>query len=54
MIGVDEVYADCLPEDKLNIIAGYEDNGEHICMLGDGINDAPALKKPAPALPWAA
>lgn len=45
MIGVDEVYADCLPEDKLNIIAGYEDNGEHICMLGDGINDAPALKK---------
>ena len=45
MVGVDEVYADCLPEDKLHIIAGYEDNGEHICMLGDGINDAPALKK---------
>ncbi len=45
MVGVDEVYADCLPEDKLNIIAGYEDKGEHICMLGDGINDAPALKK---------
>ena len=45
MVGVDEVYAGCLPEDKLNIIAGYEDNGEHICMLGDGINDAPALKK---------
>ena len=45
MVGVDEVYAACLPEDKLNIIAGYEDKGEHICMLGDGINDAPALKK---------
>lgn len=45
LVGVDEVYADCLPEDKLNIIAGYEDKGEHICMLGDGINDAPALKK---------
>lgn len=45
MVGVDEVYADCLPEDKLNIIAGYENKGEHICMLGDGINDAPALKK---------
>lgn len=45
IVGVDEVYAGCLPEDKLNIIAGYEDNGEHICMLGDGINDAPALKK---------
>lgn len=54
MVGVDEVYADCLPEDKLHIIAGYEDKGEHICMLGDGINDAPALKKPAPALTWAA
>lgn len=45
MVGVDEVYAGCLPEDKLHIIAGYEDKGEHICMLGDGINDAPALKK---------
>lgn len=45
MVGVDEVYADCLPEDKLNIIAGYENKGKHICMLGDGINDAPALKK---------
>lgn len=45
MVGVDEVYAGCLPEDKLNIIAGYEDKDEHICMLGDGINDAPALKK---------
>ena len=45
MVGVDEVHADCLPEDKLNIIAGYEDKGEHLCMLGDGINDAPALKK---------
>lgn len=45
MVGVDEFYAGCLPEDKLNIIAGYEDKGEHICMLGDCINDAPALKK---------
>ena len=36
MVGVDEVHADCLPEDKLNIIAGYEDKGEHICMLGPG------------------
>lgn len=45
MVGVDEVHAGCLPEDKLHIIAGYEDKGEHICMLGDGINDAPALKK---------
>ena len=45
MVGVDEVYAGCLPEDKLHIIAGCEDKGEHICMLGDGINDAPALKK---------
>lgn len=44
-LGVDEVYAECLPEDKLNIIGGFEQRGEHICMLGDGVNDAPALKK---------
>ena len=37
--------ANCLPEDKLNAIGGYQDEGLPVCMLGDGINDAPALKK---------
>ncbi len=43
--GIDEMHADCLPKDKMRIIGGLEAAGEHICMLGDGINDAPALKK---------
>ncbi len=44
-VGIDEVHCDCLPEDKLNRIAQYEESGEPVCMIGDGINDAPALKK---------
>lgn len=39
------VRANCLPEDKLNAIGEYQKNGLPICMIGDGINDAPALKK---------
>lgn len=42
---IDAVRANCLPEDKLNAIGGYQDEGLPVCMLGDGINDAPALKK---------
>ncbi len=40
-----EVKADCLPEDKLSAIDGYQRKGLPVCMIGDGINDAPALKK---------
>ncbi len=39
-----EVHANCLPEDKLNWIASYQKKQEAVCMIGDGINDAPALK----------
>jgi heavy metal translocating P-type ATPase len=42
---IGEVHANCLPEDKLNYIGGYQQKGEAVCMIGDGINDAPALKK---------
>lgn len=41
---ISKVYANCLPEDKLNHIREYQAQGEKICMIGDGINDAPALK----------
>jgi heavy metal translocating P-type ATPase len=46
-VHIDEVKANCLPEDKLNHIASYQENGENVCMIGDGVNDAPALKKAA-------
>jgi heavy metal translocating P-type ATPase len=42
---IEEVHANCLPEDKLNIIEDYQKNGADVCMIGDGVNDAPALKK---------
>ena len=44
-LGISQVYADCLPEDKLKRIEEYQKTGKKICMIGDGINDAPALKK---------
>ena len=36
--------ANCLPEDKLKYINEYQNRQEAVCMIGDGINDAPALK----------
>lgn len=42
--GIDNVESNCMPEDKLKAIKNYQQNGELICMVGDGINDAPALK----------
>ena len=41
---ISEVHASCLPEDKLRQIANYQEKGQLVCMIGDGINDAPALK----------
>ncbi len=44
-LGITEIHASCLPEDKLGYIDEYQKNDFRICMIGDGINDAPALKK---------
>lgn len=44
---IEEVHANCLPEDKLHYIEECENTGCPVCMIGDGINDAPALKKAA-------
>ncbi len=43
--GITEVHAACLPEDKLLHIAASEKEGRPVCMIGDGINDAPALRR---------
>ena len=44
-LAIAEVRANCLPEDKLGYIDEFERCGKPVCMMGDGINDAPALKK---------
>lgn len=42
-LGIDEVFAELLPEDKTRIIRELQSKGELVAMTGDGINDAPAL-----------
>ena len=45
VLQIDQVHAGCLPEDKLNWIDHSQRQSCPVCMIGDGINDAPALKK---------
>ncbi|MBU2487404.1 MAG: cation-translocating P-type ATPase [Alphaproteobacteria bacterium] len=42
-VGIDEVHAGLMPEDKLDLIRQMKADGAHVAMVGDGINDAPAL-----------
>ena len=44
-VGIDGVRANLLPEDKLGVIETFQGNGGTIGMVGDGINDAPALAR---------
>lgn len=42
-VGVDEWYGSLLPADKIDVVTRLQNEGERIAMVGDGINDAPAL-----------
>lgn len=43
-IGITEVFAELLPEEKVENIIRLQTEGRSVCMIGDGVNDAPALK----------
>lgn len=41
--GIEEVYAELMPDDKLSLVNKFKSEGKKVIMVGDGINDAPSL-----------
>ncbi len=44
-VGIDEYYSEVLPEDKAAFVRSEHENGHKVIMLGDGVNDSPALSQ---------
>ena len=44
-LGIDDYFAEVLPQDKSSMVEKLQREGRHVCFIGDGINDAIALKK---------
>ena len=43
-VGIEKVYSELLPDEKVSHVERMMKEGRKVCMIGDGINDAPALK----------
>lgn len=44
-MGLDKYYAEVMPDEKLKIMENYQQSGQKVVFVGDGINDAPVLTK---------
>ena len=52
-VGIDQIHAECLPADKIQVLADLPAEHRPVAMVGDGINDAPSWRPPMSASPWA-
>ena len=43
-VGIHDIRAELLPSEKVDVISEFQEKGKTVCMIGDGVNDAPALK----------